>query len=406
MPKGNAGIASLQLETLNKLIQKMPNPPVSFFSGMFPTVQAESDSIKWEIEYGSGGMTPFVTPGSVAPAVGLDGLGEGSAKAAYWKEKMYLDEVLLNNLRQPGTHASKQAAERVVARGTQKLRNRCFRRREWMCAQALTTGQIAYSTAKGMRFTVSYGLPTSHVVTLASDRKWNTGANRNPIEDIMLAKEALIIDASVTPDYAMCNSAMIRMLTLDDKIQGLLMKSAYGNGDLFGPKKATVLADLLGLDNLVVYDEFWENQAYLTAALSSSTTVYVDDASDFEVGGTLRFFSMSGNTWEDKTITAVSLANGTLTIDSNTTANYAVGDKVTMRKKFITDDKFIMFSSKNGDGTPIGEFMESPFGTPARYGFYADVNDEWDPEGLWLRVQNKGLPVIYNPDTIYIYTVK
>ena len=77
--KGSEGIASLKLETLNKLISKFPKAPTNTFSNMFPTVQYQSDTIRWEVEYGSAGMTPFVAPGATAPTIGLDGTGEASA---------------------------------------------------------------------------------------------------------------------------------------------------------------------------------------------------------------------------------------------------------------------------------------------------------------------------------------
>jgi len=73
--KGSAGISALELVTLNKLISKFDRAPSMFFSSLFPTQPYDSDAIKWEIEYGSAGMTPFVAPGSIAPMVGIDGIG-------------------------------------------------------------------------------------------------------------------------------------------------------------------------------------------------------------------------------------------------------------------------------------------------------------------------------------------
>jgi len=90
MPKGSAGVPVLQLVTLNKLITKLAPNPTLFFANMFPETRYPSDSIKWDIEYGSAGLTPFVAPGAPAPKIGLDGVGEGSAKAAYLKEAILL----------------------------------------------------------------------------------------------------------------------------------------------------------------------------------------------------------------------------------------------------------------------------------------------------------------------------
>jgi len=155
--KGTAGIPALELVTLNKLISKFDRAPSMYFSGLFPTQQYESDTIKWELEYGSAGMTPFVAPGSIAPMVGMDGVGEASAKAAYWKEKMYFDEEFLNNLREPGTWATYQTAERKLSRGSRKLRYRVDRRREWMNCRMLLDGTLSYIQKGGTKISISYG---------------------------------------------------------------------------------------------------------------------------------------------------------------------------------------------------------------------------------------------------------
>lgn len=401
--KGISGIPALQLETLNKLISKLDKTPSNYFTNLFRAVPYPSDSIKWELVYTSGGMTPFVAPGSVAPTVGIDGVSEASAKAAYWKEKMYFDEEFLNNLRQPGTTATYQTAERHLAKGVRKLRYRCERRREWMISQMLTQGSLSYSLPSGVKFSVSYGMPSTHFVTLdPTTRNWKTGTSRNPIEDIMDAKTVLSTD-SVSPNRALMNSELLKVLILDSKIQALLEKSAFGNGDLFA-RPAEVVAQLLGLGNLTIYDELFEIQAGLTVT-PGSTTIYVDDASDFEVGGILRFVNMKvENIWEDQRITAVDVAAGTVTVDAQPSLTFVGGrDKVVMRKKFIQDNELLLFND-TADGQKIAEFMEAPYGVDRRWGFYADTKLEWDPEGIWLRVQDKGLPVLYHPDTTFKLT--
>jgi hypothetical protein len=401
--KGSVGIPALALVVLNKLIEKFVRPPSNFFTNLFSSQQYDSDKIEWDIEYGSGGMTPFVAPGSVAPSIGIDGLGSADAKAAFWKEKMYFDEEFLNNLREPGSVATYMKAERQLAKGAKKLRWRCDRRREWMVCSMLMNGSLAYVQQGGIKFTVSYGIPTSHLVTLDDDRNWKDGSARDPVEDIFDAKQTLADDAMVVPNYAMMNSQMLKTLMFDSTIQALLTKSAFGNGDLFS-KPAQVIANLLGIGNLVLYDELYEVQAWLTTTVSS-TTIYVDDASDFEIGGKARFYNMTlYNSYEDEVITAVDVAAGTITVGAQPTATFVGGrDKVVMRKKFIPDNIFFLFSDTQ-DGTKIAEFMEAPYGNTRRWGFYADTKDEWDPEGVWLRVQDKGLPVLYYPDTTYKIT--
>jgi hypothetical protein len=188
-----------------------------------------------------------------------------------------------------------------------------------------------------------------------------------------------------------------------------LSKSAFGNGDLFS-NPGPVLANLLGVGELRVYDEMYEVQGWMLSSVvgASSTTVVVDDATDFEVGGKIRFVDMSeANVWEDRVITVVNVATSTITFDAVTVNSYVAGeDKVIMRKKFITDDDFLMFSTTSADGMGIAEFMESPYGLERRWGMDVDKKDEWDPDGVWIRVQDKGIPVMYHPDTTYRLTVR
>ena len=408
MPKGSAGVPVLQLETLNKLIRKLSPSPTLFFANMFPETNYPSDSIKWDIEYGSSGLTPFVAPGAPAPKIGLDGVGEGNAKAAYMKEAIDFDEVFLNNIRQLGTQEQYMTAERSLARGVQKLRNRIDRRREWMYAKAVVDGGFSYLEKGGTKVAVSYGIPASHIVTLGSTRVWDTGSAKNPIEDVLTGRQVLKDDAGVVPDYALLNSNLLTLLMTDTDIQALLKKSAFGNGDLFA-RPAEVIGTLLGVP-LQVYDGFSESQQTLSSTVTGGTTtvISVPDASDIAVGATARFYDVSvANTWEDATVSAVDVGASTFTISAATAASFKANeDIVRFRTKLISDNDFLMFSSRNADGELILEGMLSPFGVNRRYGIYIDTHETWDPNSLVTRLQYKGLPVMYHPDCIYKMTVR
>lgn len=405
--KGSEGIPQLKLETLNKVLRAFPKSPNLYFSNMFGTNKAESDTIKWEIEYGSAGMTPFVAPGSISPSIGLDGVGEGSATCAFFKEKMYFDEEYLNNLREIGTYAKYENAQVKLARGLRKLRNRMDRRREWMFAKALIDGAFSYVTKGETQISVSYGVPTTHLVTLGAGYEWDDGANRNPMKDIMDAQTVLATDAGVRANKALLNSELLKLLIMDDNIQALLTKSAYGNGDLFA-NPVPVLGALLGIP-LELYDEQYEVLGWLMSNITGgvSTTFTVDDPSDFEVGGIARFHKIKEhNVWEDETITDVNKTTGVITVAEAPSLSFTAGvDKVIMRKKFLADNKFFMMNDSSNEGEKIAELLEAPYGNTRRWGYYADKKDEWDPEGMWLRNQDKCLPVIYHPDTTYTITV-
>jgi len=407
MPTGKSDIPDLRQENLQALITSFTANPSLVLMNMFKSSNADSDAITWESQVGNRGMTPFAAPGAPAQSVAPGGVGFHSAVAAYWKEKMYLDEVFLNNLRKPSTLMTYESAQTKLAQNTLMMRNRCDRRKEWMFAKMLTAGSISYLAPKGVKLSVSYGIPSANLVTLAADRKWDSGSKRNIVEDIMDGKLLLQNSCGAKINYAFCTSEILKLLVLDSSIQTLLQKSSFGDGMLFA-NPVSVLKNLLDIDNLVIYDEAYEITGWLTAAVTGSSTVdvYVDDATDFEVGGTLRFHDISASTYEDETISAVDPEAGTITVSTAPTASFKAGeDKVTMTKKFIDNDVFAMFSS-TVEGVPIAEYFGAPYGLDRDYGMKVDTHEEWDPDGLWIRVQNKGLPVLKNRDAVYIMTVK
>jgi hypothetical protein len=139
---------------------------------------------------------------------------------------------------------------------------------------------------------------------------------------------------------------------------------------------------------------------------SGGTEITVEDDVDFEVGGKARLYDMSQDeTWEDVTISAINYATNVITVSATTRAYKGGRDVVEMRKKFVADNKIMMFTDEF-EGEKIAEFMEAPFGLGRHWGLYTDQKEEWDPDGIWVRVQDKGLPVLYNPKTIVTLTVK
>lgn len=406
--KGSAGIVVLKLEVLNKLISLLPKRQTSYFAGILPTDNYPSDTVKWEVEYGSAGMTPFVAPGAPAPLVGIDGTGEGSASAAYFKEKMFFDESFLNNMREPGNSQKYLTAQKRLSNAVSKLDYRCERRRDWMTAKALIDGGFTYVKKGGQRFTVNYGVPSTHKLTLSADRKWTDGASRNPVEDIFDGKEILADDAGVTSITGVCTTNILKLLMFDTKIQELLKKSSFGEGDLFKNPQA-VIGILLGVGPLAVVDDLYEITGWLTTNVTggATTTFGIDDMTNMEAGGKLRLHDTSAvNVWEDLTIASVDINASTVTTTTAPVRSYkAKEDKVSMKKKFVPEDTFFLYSP-TFEGMPIGEVLNAPFGNERNWGRYIDTKDEWDPDGIFVRVQDKALPVLYHPTTTYTIVVK
>jgi len=414
MPRGSSDIPVLRLEVLQKFMESFMTPPELVFSNLFEETDSPSSSIKWESRRGRRGMTPFVPPGAPAPVTEISGVAQHEAEAAYWKEKIPFDEEFLNNLRKEGTTEQYLDAESRLAREMAGLVNRARRRKEWMWSKLFFAGSFSYETNKGVMVSVDYDIPDENSETLGTDYKWEAGTKRDILGNIMTGKRVISTANGGKVEIGMCNSQVLQYMATDSDILTLLSKSTFGEGDLFKGMKnkivgvnPKVLGSLLDIPNIIINDEQYEVRAYITTAVTggSSTTIYVDDAADFEAGETLRFHDRSAGTYEDETISSVDTTASTITVSTAPTASFKAGeDYVEMTKYFAPNDKFVMIAP-TVEGMPIAEFKRAPFGNGRHYGLFTDRHDEWDPEVTWIRVQDKGLPILWQRDAMYILDV-
>lgn len=359
-------------------------------------------------------MTPFVPPGAPAPVSAGYGIAQHKAEAAYWKEKRYFDEEVLNNLRRPGTDRRHWTAVDILADNMSDLMNRSNRRREWMFCQMMFSGSFTYHIKGGYQVTVDYKVPSDHQVTLGTAYDWNAGGSKNILKDIKDAKLKIAESCGGKVDVMMMNSHMLNLIGNDTTIRALLQKNAFGDGSFMaGPGvndlalvNSDVLKNLFGIRNILVYDEMYEARAFLTAAVTGGSTTWltVSDASDFEANEKIWIYDVSeaDDNYETRIIYSVDKANNRIQIEYPFTNSYKAGeDFVMMQKYFIPSDKVAFFAS-SVEGKPIARYMAAPYGIGRHYGQYVDRKDEWDPEGVWIRVQDKGLPVLLQRDALYI----
>ena len=58
------------------------------------------------------------------------------------------------------------------------------------------------------------------------------------------------------------------------------------------------------------------------------------------------------------------------------------------------------------DAVVLQDFDAAPYGLNRVWGQNTDRHDEWDPDVTWIRVQDKGLPILKNRDAMYVLTVQ
>lgn len=410
MPRGASAIPALRLERLNKLVSKFGTPESFVLSNIFGNgMSAESDTIKWESQVGNRGMAPFKPPGAPSPNTYPEGVTLHEAKAAFWGEKIFYSEEFLNNLRKEGTESTYLTAQARVARDLKMLNVRNGRRLEWMWSQMFTAGTITVNESYGQKWVVTYGVPSDHSVSLGTTYKWEAGANRDIWGDIADAKIKVHDDCGASVTDALCNSTVLKFMVADETMQTLLMKSAYGSGDLFRKGNNIIGANEAAIGNILnltlhIVDTKYVVKQYITANVAASgTTVYVGDTKDFATG-TATLVRVSDGTTEDVTLSAVTTQSQSLTCSATTYAYSAGRDYIKQVIPFIPNDKFVMFA-RDVDGQKTAEFIPAPFGTDRHWNQKVTQWEDVDPDGVNVRVENKGLPVLYQPDALYILDV-
>jgi hypothetical protein len=415
MPKGNV-IPELHLSTLNKLIEKAQTPPSMVLSNKFPVSNALSDTIEWESRYGSAGMIPFVARGSRGPSFGDDGVGKHSMKPAYFAQSKFFGEEFLNNLREPGTAQAKRSGQAEIARASQRMLYGVRKRREFMFAKMLFDGSMDYhikATSKAPEFaSVSWGIPTSHQVTLGATARWYGSsseiADRDVFGDVFDAKNTMqdSLEMETMGLEAYMNSRLLQSLIKDSGIRDLAQTQNISEAQLVNNAPGA-LAQILGFGSVNVYDAAYPVSSPLAQSYTSGTTIYVVDPSDFVVGGDVWIKnSVDGAAGPRSKITAVNHETGAITLSAALTGATGVAFKSQlMMRKFYLDSNKIVFMVPKVDGQPVAEMMQAPHGIPSTYGIRMRSFIKEAPDGVELYTEDLCLPVLYYPASVYQLTV-
>jgi hypothetical protein len=415
MAKGNI-IPELHLSTLQKFIEKSATPPSMVLSNKFPVNNAPSDTIEWESRRGSAEMIPFVARNTAGPSFGEDGVARHSAKAASFASTKFFDEEFLNNLRMPGTPQTKMRGQSEIARSMQRMLWSIDRRREWLMASMAFNGSMTYtikSTSAVPEFaSLSWGIPSSHQVTLGATARWygtsEETANRDIFGDVFAMKNRLMdsLETEISNMELYLNSRLLQSLVKDSGIRDLIQTQNISDAQLVA-NPAGSIAQILGVGAIVPYDAHYNVTSFLAQNYTSGTTIYVHNATDFAVGGDVYLKNTTtGPAGPRATITAIDTDTGAITISDALTGVTGVANKsqLEMRKWFLPSNRIVAMVP-SVDGQPIAEMLQAPHGMSGTYGKRMYSYEENHPEGIQLVAQDLCLPVLYRPEAIYMLNV-
>lgn len=151
----------------------------TFFNGTAPRTFA-TKSVDIDIVKGKRKMAPFVHPRLPGSLRTREGFQTSTYTPPYVQPKMETTaELIFKRAAGDNPYASRPAIERAgnqLGSDMADLDSDITRREEWMCAQALTTGQIRV-VGEGVDDTIDFLMPSEHKIVLSTNKWGGTGGD-------------------------------------------------------------------------------------------------------------------------------------------------------------------------------------------------------------------------------------
>ncbi|GAV24801.1 minor capsid protein E [Carboxydothermus islandicus] len=248
--------------TMLEAVQQM-QPVRTFLKSTFFVNERTFDTeyVDVDIIKGKRRMAPFVSPKIGGKVVERQGYRTNTYKAPMLAPKLPTTaEQLLKRLPgEPlysGMSPEDRAAEQL-GRDLAELDEIITRREEWMCAQALFTGQI-HITGDGVDEIIDFGLTNKEVLT--GTAKWSD-PNSDPLADLKRWRQAIIKASGFSPDILIMASDVLDAFLGHSKIQQLLDLRLVDTGQINPqtlPNGTTYIGRIAELGvNIYTYDEWY-----------------------------------------------------------------------------------------------------------------------------------------------------
>lgn len=250
-----------------------------------PFLEVQSDDVIFSYTRGmTAGLAPARAEDAESELAGKDdSVGSGRASIIDWAMKDHYDASDITRYREGLIIGGLAGAEQLqlttrsmtedfankIARDTMLRRRRLDNRLEWLIMQALDLGQITYDDGK-IKFVVNYGRPAPQqdMAPPSGSGLWSN-TNSDPIEDLLLIKQAARDNFGITQLRAVMSTRVWRNLRKNTKFTNSWTSSnplyqVVGWGDQAALEFISAQTDI----QFTIYDS-----VYRTRALGSNTTV-------------------------------------------------------------------------------------------------------------------------------------
>lgn len=233
-----------------------------FFNAGQPRTFA-TETVEIDIIKGQRKMAPFVHPRLPGSVVLRNGYRTDIYKPPYIQPKMETRADLIlkraagenpYTLRSPEERAGNQLGLDLA-----ELDHQITRREEWMCAQALTTGQV-HVIGEGVNEVIDYLMEDEHKITLDASLKW-TAEGTDPIGNLRVWKRQIAKASGRTANAAVLSGTAVDALLANEKVMKQLNTRLVTLGQI-NPQELPEGVTYLGYLNdpgiaLYGYDEWY-----------------------------------------------------------------------------------------------------------------------------------------------------
>lgn len=215
---------------------------------LFPADQKLGLDLKWI--KGSNGLpivlkeSAFDTAAIPRPRLGFESM---TAQMPFFKESMYIDEELRQELNKVMESGSQTIIDAIVSRifnDETRLLEGARAQRERMRMMMLTTGMISLK-GNGQVYDYDYDIPEGHKIT--TNTSWSD-PSATIIDDVRNLKEKILEDTGVEVTRAICSGKIMGYMRKNTELKQTIMVITDGQGFVSDARIRQFFSDELGLD--------------------------------------------------------------------------------------------------------------------------------------------------------------
>jgi len=287
-------ITELEWQTMSRVLEEVRTPYHFVTQLLFNNFNTNpTENIAIDSWVAGRLMAPFVTPGAGAQLITGMSTRQSIVTAPSIRAKRPFTARQLLTARVPGSPVFANdgspvlsAAAKRVAHDLKYAREQIDQTLEWMCCQVLT-GTLTYNIALtdgqlGDSFTIDYGRPAGHTVTLTSNDTWDTAlasATSLPRQHVTAVKELISDTVGLAPTDCIMGSAAADAWIANESIREDLDNRRIVPGSMtlveqFRQSGAIFLGEVYGI-------RWWRYARSVSDPFGTATLLVAADAAHF-----------------------------------------------------------------------------------------------------------------------------